>query len=89
MGELHKHRKWETLITDNISTILLPEGEKFYLGILNGADIYINGTLLVGGIHYNEIEDNGFGVGFEFEQGDIHSGDYITVNWVENIENIA
>jgi hypothetical protein len=86
MGDLHNHKKIDIPINSNTSTVLLPEGETFYLGILNGADLYLNGALLTSGVHYTEIEQSGVGIGFQFfEEDEILEGDYITVSLVRNI----
>lgn len=86
MGDLHDHKKIDLVIDNDTSTVLLPHGTTFYLGILNGADIYLNGVLLAYGIHYTEIANEGLGVGFSFEEDEIKAGDCITISYVEYID---
>lgn len=87
MGNLHNHKKLSIPINEDISTVLLPNGKTFYLGNANGADLYLNGSLLTCGVHYLEVEQNGVGVGFQFfSDDDVQIGDYISVDFVENIE---
>lgn len=87
MGDLHNHKKLSIPINNDMSTVLLPAGTTFYLGNANGADLYLNGSLLVCGVHYSEIEQDGTGVGFEFfDNEDIQVGDYVSVYFVKNIE---
>lgn len=86
MGDLHNHKKLNILINDSNPIILLPGGITFYIDGNNGANLYLNGSLLACGIHYTEIEQNGLGVGFEFfNNDDVQIGDYISVSFINNI----
>ena len=83
MSNLHYHKKYNQVII-NAPNVFLPMGEKYNLGATNFASIYVNGAIQVSGIHYVEIEDSGFGIGFTFLDDDIQNGDVITIDWAVN-----